>query len=121
MERSADPYSPLSAELQAVQWPARFVLVKLPTFCGDTDPREFFMRYETAVESYGGGEAIKAKAFPMAAEGITGAWYTRLPPGSICSWGQLREHISVHFRGNHASPSTQVTYTPVCMKVHLGP
>ena len=78
--------------------------MKLPTFAGDTDPREFFKTYETAMESCGGGEAIKAKAFPMAAEGIAGAWYTRLPPGSISSWGQLREQILVHFRGNHAKP-----------------
>ena len=102
--RHIDPFSPLSPQLQAERWLVRFASVKLPTFAGNSDPREFFMRYETAVESCGGGEAIKAKAFPMAAEGIAGAWYTRLPPGSISSWGQLRDQISVHFRGNHAKP-----------------
>ena len=71
-ERHIDPFLPLSPHLQAVQWPVRFASVKLPTFARDSEPREFFMRYETVVESCGGGEAIKAKAFPMAAEGIAG-------------------------------------------------
>ena len=74
--------------------------MKLPTFFEDIDPQEFFMWYETVVESCGGGEAIKAKAFPMAAEGIPGSWYTRLAPGSISSWTQLREQISVHLQWN---------------------
>ena len=85
-QRNMDPYSPLSVQLQAGQWPARFASVKLPTFAG-----EFFMQYETVVESCGRAEAINTKAFPIVSEGITGAWYTRLAPGSISSWSQLME------------------------------
>lgn len=101
-EQQIDPTSPLSAELQAAVWPPRLFVVKLPTFRGTTDPREFFIRYETAMVLVGGSENIKARAMPLVLEGIASTGYTKLPAGSITSWPQLKNALSMHFKGNHA-------------------
>lgn len=101
--REAEASLPLSAAIQSAVWPPpRLAGVRLPTFAGVTDPKEFFMRYETVVESAGGGDQIKAKALHMALEGIAGTLYSKLAPGSITSWIQLKKALSAHFRGNHA-------------------
>lgn len=86
-----DASLPLSWELQTAVWPTRLAGVKLPVYRGSSDPKKFFIRYETAVESAGGGDAMKARALPVALEGIARTWYYRLPTVSIHSWGQLNK------------------------------
>lgn len=103
-DREADTSLPLSSSIQSTMWPPRFAGVRLPTFAEVTDPKEFFMRYKTAVESAEGGDRMKVKALPMALEGIAGTWYSKMAPGSIRSWIQLKRALSAHFRGNHAKP-----------------
>lgn len=49
--RKVDMSSPLPLAIQVALWPPRLAGVKLPMFAGVTDPREFFIRYETTVES----------------------------------------------------------------------
>jgi hypothetical protein len=97
--RREDPSSPLSHDLERVPWPSCFNAVALPQYEGETDPREFLLKYEAAVESNGGGSAIKAKALIMAMKGPAQHWYASIPRGHIHSWSQLRSKLLTSFRG----------------------
>ena len=54
--------TPLSVEFEELQWPPRFNLAILPQYDGDSDPREFLLKYESVVEATGGGAACKVKS-----------------------------------------------------------
>jgi hypothetical protein len=69
--RREEPWTPLAVELERAPWPPHFNVVSLPQYDGETDAREFLLKYEATVESNGGGSTIKAKAFVMAVKGST--------------------------------------------------
>jgi hypothetical protein len=48
-----DDASPLSAELQATLWPPSYKPPQLPMYDGHSDPKQFLMRYEATISSYG--------------------------------------------------------------------
>jgi hypothetical protein len=48
-----DDASPLSAELQATLWPPSYKPPQLPMYDGHSDPKQFLMRYEATIYSYG--------------------------------------------------------------------
>ena len=62
--------SPLSEELEEVQWPHRLNPAILPQFDGESDPEEFLLKYEATIEASGGGTACKAKALVLALKGL---------------------------------------------------
>jgi hypothetical protein len=65
----ADPDSPLSIGLQTAPWPPKFKPVSLLKYNGYGNSRQFLMRYESAVNSAGGGDVALAKSFIIACEG----------------------------------------------------
>jgi hypothetical protein len=65
-----------------------------PKYNGSTDPAQYVMSYQVTVASSGGGDAIMAKSFIIALEGLTLTWYTRLPLLSIDSWRSLRDKFA---------------------------
>lgn len=83
--RYKGPMSPLTVELDEVPWLPRFDPAILPQFDGESDLREFLQKYEVAIESGGGGQAMKAKGLVMALKGLAQRWYTNLPNGHIHS------------------------------------
>ncbi|RLM98001.1 uncharacterized protein C2845_PM06G29040 [Panicum miliaceum] len=60
-----EAWTPLAVELEWVLWPPRFNAVILRQYDEEIDLREFLLKDEAAVESNGGGLAVKAKAFIM--------------------------------------------------------
>lgn len=58
--------TPLSEELEEIQWPHRLNPAVLPQFDGESDPEEFLLKYEATIEAAGGGTACKAKALVLA-------------------------------------------------------
>jgi hypothetical protein len=67
--RREDPWTPLAVKLEEVPWPHHFNVTTLPQYDGESDPREFLLKYEAAVEYNCGGSASKAKSFVMAVKG----------------------------------------------------
>ena len=63
------PVSPLSVELENAPWLRRFNATTLPHYDGESDPKEFLMKFEAAVESNGGDSTTKAEAFVLALKG----------------------------------------------------
>lgn len=92
-----DPWSPLSVELEEVPWPHRLIMAIVPQYERESDPREFLLQYEAAVESNGGGSAIKVKALSMAMKGPVQQWYSNLPKENIYSWSQLKSKLLISF------------------------
>jgi hypothetical protein len=58
-------------EFEELQWPPRFNLAILPQYDGDSDPREFLLKYEAAVEATGGGAICMVKALVLSLRGLT--------------------------------------------------
>jgi hypothetical protein len=74
-------------EFEELQWPTRFNPAVLPQYDGDSDPREFLLKYEAAVEAIEGGAACKVKALVLSLRGLAQLWYSNLPNGHIRAWG----------------------------------
>ena len=62
--------TPLSAEFEELPWPPRFNPTILSQFDGDSDPKDFLLKYEAAIEASGGGPACKVKAFVLSLKGL---------------------------------------------------
>ena len=82
---SIDTSSPLSINLQLTQWPLGYKLNMIPTFDGQSDPRQFLMSFEATVISGGGNETTLAKSLVMAVKGPAQQWYSSLKAKSIHS------------------------------------
>jgi hypothetical protein len=64
--------SPLSLELENVDWPPKFKLPSsLPEFDGESDPRQFLQKYTVAISSGGGDEVAITRAMIMTLKGST--------------------------------------------------
>jgi len=58
----------------------------LPQYDGESDTKEFLLKYETAPEATGGGSACKAKALVLALRELTQYRYSNLPNGHVYAW-----------------------------------
>jgi hypothetical protein len=67
---SINTSSPLSTNLQLVQWPIGYKFNMIPTFDGESDPRQFLMSFEAAVIVRGGDKTTLAKSLVMAVKGL---------------------------------------------------
>jgi hypothetical protein len=52
-------------EFEELQWPPHFNPAILPQYEGDSNPREFLLKYEAAVEATGGGAALKGSTLGL--------------------------------------------------------
>ena len=80
---------PLAVEFEELPWPPHFNPTILPQFDGESDPKDFLLKYEAAIEASGGGVACKVNAFVLALKGLSQHWYSNLPGGHIHMWYQL--------------------------------
>ena len=62
--------TPLSAEFEELLSPPCFNPTILPQFDGDSDPKDFLLKYEAAFEATRGGLACKVKAFILLLKGL---------------------------------------------------
>jgi hypothetical protein len=60
------------------------------------------MSYEAAIASARGDEATLAKSLIISLEDAAANWYSRLPPGYIYSWQQLKKKFLLNFKGFQA-------------------
>jgi hypothetical protein len=60
------------------------------------------MSYKAAIASVGGVEATLAKSLIISLEDAATNWYSRLWPGCIYSWPQLKEKFLLNFQGFQA-------------------
>jgi FtsZ-binding cell division protein ZapB len=96
-----DSESPLSIGLQTAPWPPKFKPVSLPKYNGFGNSGQFFMRYESAVNSAGGDDVALAKSFIIACEGPVLNWYSLLLPHSVYSWADLKTKFMQAFQMVH--------------------
>ena len=60
---------------------------------------EFLQLYELSIEAANGDEKVMANWFPMALKDGARSWLLNLPPGSISSWGVMRDRFVTNFQG----------------------
>jgi hypothetical protein len=64
-----------------------------------TPPPANSLSYEAAIASVGGDKATLAKSLIISLEDAAANWYSRLLPGCIYSWQQLKEKFLLNFQG----------------------
>jgi hypothetical protein len=69
-----------------------------PAIC-NSDPGKLLMCYEATIASVGGDEATLTKPLIISLEDVAANWYSRLPPGCIYFWQQLKEKFLRNFQG----------------------
>ena len=105
---SIDTSSPLSINLQLAQWPLRYKFNMVPTFEGQSDPRQFLMSFDATVISRGDDETTLAKSLIMAVKGPAQQWYCSLKAKSIHSWDQLKANLLIDFQGFQPASLTDI-------------
>jgi hypothetical protein len=60
------------------------------------------MCYEAAIASGRGDNATITKSLIITLEDVATNWYSKLPPGCIYSWQQLKEKFLLNFQGFQA-------------------
>ena len=86
-------------ELRSVAWPDKFKPDLPPRYDDSHDPAEFLQLYELSIEVANGDEKVMANLFPMALKDGARSWLLNLPPGSISSWDEIRNHFIANFQG----------------------
>ena len=95
-DKTYNPSSLLSKELQQHPWPAGYKACIL-TFNEKTNPRKFIAAYEMVVFLAGGDAATVVKWLILAIEDVAHDWYTSLKPLSINSWQQVSVELLATF------------------------
>jgi hypothetical protein len=108
--------SPLANHLQLVPWASHYRATPPPKYHGNTDRRKFLKSYEATIASVGGDEATLAKCLIISLEDAAANWYSRLPPGCICSWQQLKEKFMLNFQGFQAKLDTEEDFLSCVQK-----
>jgi hypothetical protein len=74
------------------------------------------MCYEAVIASAGGDEATLIKFLIISLEDAAANWYSRLPPGCIHSWQQLKEKFLLNFQGFQAELDTKEDFLSCAKK-----
>ena len=96
-------------ELRRVVWPSKFKLDLPPHYDGTPDPAEFLQLYELRIEAANSDEKVMVNCFPMALKDGARSWLLNLPPGSISSWDEMRDHFVANSRALATAPRPRVT------------
>ena len=97
-------YRAFTPELCSVAWPGKFKPDLPPRYDGTHDSAEFLQIYELSIEAANGDKKVMANWFPMALKDGARSWLLNLPPGSISSWDEMRNHLVANFQGTHDRP-----------------
>jgi hypothetical protein len=73
------------------------------------------MSYEAVIASVGGDEATLTKSIIIFLEDAAANWYSRLQPGCIYSWPQLKEKFLLNFQGFQAELDSE-EYFLLCIQ-----
>jgi hypothetical protein len=94
-----DPKSPLANHVHLTPWPLHYRATSPPKYYGNADPRKFLMSYEATIASVGGDVATLDKSPIISLDDAAANWCSRLPPGCIHFWSQLKEKFLLYFQG----------------------
>lgn len=96
--RQEDLWWPLSIELEEVPWPHRFNAAIVPPYEGESDPREFFLKYEAVVVKRR-GFSNQGKGLRCGNEGSSSALVCQSTKGPHILWSQLKLKLLTSFCG----------------------
>jgi hypothetical protein len=71
----------------------------IPTFDGESDPRQFLMSFKATIIAGGWDETTLAKSLIMTVKGPAQHWYSSLKVRSIHSWELLKINLLIDFQG----------------------
>jgi hypothetical protein len=111
-----DPKSPLADHSPLAPWPSHYRAAPPPKYHRNTNLHKFLMCYEAVIASAGGDEATLIKLLIISLEDATANWYSRLPPGCIHSWQQLKEKFLLNFQGFQAELDTKEDFLSCAQK-----
>ena len=65
------------------------------------DPLDHLEIFKTLMHLQGVADEIMCRAFPTTLKGAARIWFSRLMPGSISTFKELRAQFTSHFIGGH--------------------
>ena len=97
-------YRAFTPEPRSVVWLGKFKPDLPPRYDGTPDPAEFLQLYELSIKATNGDRKVMSNWFPMALKDGARSWLLNLPPGSISSWDEMRDHFVANFQGTRDLP-----------------
>ena len=91
--------SPFTAEVLHFPLPAKFRMPQVEAFDGVKDPVDHLNTYKNQIELHWYQDLVRCRAFAITLKGPALAWFNRLPPSSISSFGELSIAFVSHFIG----------------------
>ncbi|KAL0313271.1 UNVERIFIED_CONTAM: hypothetical protein Sradi_5726400 [Sesamum radiatum] len=97
--------SPFTREILLVSLPSHIRLPQLACYGGDKgDPRDHVDQFVAAIDLIESNDALDCRIFRTTLIGRAQTWFSRQPPGSIRSFGQLVKEFIQHFASNKRYP-----------------
>ena len=95
-----NPIPPFTEEIMAARISRKFKLPTIKAYDGTGDPANHVRTFMNALLLEFVTEAIKCRPFSQTMSGMAQHWYSRLPPNSISSFGDLSRAFIRQFIGN---------------------
>ena len=89
--------TPFTAEVLHFPLPAKFRMPQVEAFDGARDPVDHLNTYKNQMELHGYQDPVRCRAFAITLKGPALAWFNRLLPSSISSFGELSIVFVSHF------------------------
>jgi len=91
---------PLSVVIMAEIVPQHFIIPKIPSFTGNSDPEAHLKAFNTQMLVSGGSDAVRCKVFVGTLAGTTLKWFDSLPRSSISSFAMFARTFMERFAAN---------------------
>ena len=91
--------SPFTTEVLHFPLPPKFRMPQIEAFDGANDPVDHLNTYKNQMKLHGYQDPIRCRSLAIKLKGPALAWFNRLPPSSISSFGELSIAFVSHFIG----------------------
>ncbi|XP_065636727.1 uncharacterized protein LOC136070561 [Quercus suber] len=91
--------SPFTASINGHPLPPKFKMPSLDSCDGNRDPFDHIATFKTTMHLQGVPDEIMCRAFPTTLKGPTRVWFSKLPPNSVSSFGELSKLFVNNFIG----------------------
>lgn len=79
---------------------------KVPNYTSDMEPVVWVESYELAMDMLEVSDGVCARYLTMMLEGPAQTWLKNLPPNSVHTWQELKDHFIKNFQGTCKCPTT---------------
>ncbi|MHC6133263.1 retrotransposon gag domain-containing protein, partial [Serratia marcescens] len=90
---------PYPAHFDQVPYPKGYLVPRFKIYDGIGNPIQHIAHFQASCGNTGSDEALLLRQFVQSLDGVAFAWYQKLEPDSIRSWGQMVHKFTQRFSG----------------------